>query len=215
MHQACFFASLQGGGGLLRLTSNKRKLVLVLFSALLLVMLSSGTAFASVGTVTTTAATSVSYTTATAGGTYSGFSGGQTPNREGVVYSSSNSTPTVNGTGCTSSDQIAGGGTISRSLSGLSSNTLYYFRAYVRYSGGSYAYGDVLTFTTLSGVTFSPNGNPTPAKSQSATVTVNSGSNPRYAWSQNSTSAPGSGSFASIPAGGVVTQSTGNGNWYL
>ena len=65
----------------------------------------------------------------------------------GFVYSSTNSTPTVGGTGCTNISVTNGTGSFTNALSGLTPNTTYYVQAY-SHSGSSYFYGGVKSFTT-------------------------------------------------------------------
>lgn len=65
----------------------------------------------------------------------------------GFVYSSTNSTPTVGGTGCTNISVTNGTGSFTNALSGLTPNKTYYVQAY-SYSGSSYFYGGVKSFTT-------------------------------------------------------------------
>jgi hypothetical protein len=95
----------------------------------------------------TTAATSVSSGTATAGGNITRSDVSVT--ERGVVYSSSNTTPTIGGSGVTKASNGSGTGSFSGSVSGLSPSTTYYLRSYATSVAGT-AYGAVTTFTTLS-----------------------------------------------------------------
>ncbi len=96
--------------------------------------------------VTTSAAASISATTATFNGnlTYAGI---PTLTEKGFVYSSSNSTPTTSDTKVTVSGTAMGAYTYS--ATGLSLGTKYYVRAYATNSAGT-VYGDVVSFSTSS-----------------------------------------------------------------
>ena len=76
--------------------------------------------------------------------------GGSAITERGIVYSitSTNSTPTIGGTGCTKDINGSGTGVYSETISGLDDLTIYSFRAYAINSEGT-TYGGVLTFTTL------------------------------------------------------------------
>jgi hypothetical protein len=90
--------------------------------------------------VTTTAASSITATTAATGGNVTS-DGGSSVTSRGVCYSTS-SNPT---TPCTSNG--TGTGTFSASLSGLTASTLYHIRGFATNSVGT-SYGSDLTFTT-------------------------------------------------------------------
>ncbi|MDP3002122.1 MAG: hypothetical protein Q8N38_03220, partial [Bacteroidales bacterium] len=104
----------------------------------------SFTTLATVPTLTTTAATSITGTSATSGGNITS-DGGASVTARGVCWSTSInptialSTITTNGTGT---------GTFTSSISGLTSNTTYYVRAYATNSQGT-SYGTQIYFTTL------------------------------------------------------------------
>ena len=105
-----------------------------------------------VPTVTTTAASSVTSTSATLGGNVT-IDGGSAITERGIVYSitSENSDPEVLGANVT---KIANGtaaiGTFLQSVSGLTAGTQYSFKAYATNDNGtSYGYGVVTTFTTV------------------------------------------------------------------
>ncbi|MES2265635.1 MAG: cadherin-like beta sandwich domain-containing protein [Bacteroidota bacterium] len=97
--------------------------------------------------VTTTAASSISSVTTTLGGNVT--SSDVTVSERGVVYSSTNSAPTVGGSGVTKASNGSGTGSFSASISSLSPATTYYVRAYA-ISGAGTSYGSVSSFTTLS-----------------------------------------------------------------
>ena len=97
--------------------------------------------------ITTTSASAVSYTTATSGGNVTA-EGGVSVTARGVCWSTALNptialaTKTVNGTGS---------GSFTSSITGLTSSTTYYVRAYATNSVGT-SYGTQQTFTTASAV---------------------------------------------------------------
>lgn len=95
-------------------------------------------------TLSTTAASSISSTTVTLGGNITRSDVSVT--ERGVVYSSSNTTPT---TADSKASSGTGTGSFTVNASGLSPVTTYYARAYA-ISGAGTSYGSVQTFTTLS-----------------------------------------------------------------
>ena len=93
----------------------------------------------------------MTYNSASVGGNVHS-SGGTSITYCGIVYSSSVTTPTVTSSGGASSNchrvsATAGTGSFTKSLTGLSANTTYYYRAYAINSTGT-TYGEVKTFTT-------------------------------------------------------------------
>ncbi len=95
--------------------------------------------------IITTTISSITQTTASSGGSVSN-DGGATITAKGVCWSNTTSTPTINNS---ITNNGAGAGTFSSSLTGLTSNTTYYVRAYATNSAGT-SYGSVQSFTTLS-----------------------------------------------------------------
>jgi hypothetical protein len=95
------------------------------------------------GTVTTTPLTLITLTNATGGGNVT-FSGGGGITARGVCWSTSANPTTAN----SKTNDGAGTGVFTSSLTGLTANTLYYVRAYVTNSAGT-AYGNAVTFSTL------------------------------------------------------------------
>jgi hypothetical protein len=93
--------------------------------------------------LTTTAASAIGETTATAGGTVA--SSYTSITERGVVWHTSTG-PTI------ANNKIAEGttntGTFSVNLTGLPANTTFYIRSYVTYGSSTTDYGDELTFTT-------------------------------------------------------------------
>lgn len=67
----------------------------------------------------------------------------------GVLYSTSNNTPTVGGSNVTKATNGTGTGVFSANIAGLSGSTTYYVRAYAISAAGT-AYGAVSSFTTPS-----------------------------------------------------------------
>ncbi|MBH8559022.1 putative Ig domain-containing protein [Hymenobacter negativus] len=102
--------------------------------------------FASPPAVTTAAANTITNTSAVLGGNVSS-DGGASVTARGVVYSATNTTPAIGGTGVTQAPNGTGTGTFSATISGLTSGTTYYVRAYATNSVGT-SYGAVATFTT-------------------------------------------------------------------
>ena len=96
-----------------------------------------------IATVTTTAAGSITQTTATSGGVIS-TDGGATVTARGVCWSTSAS-PTISNSHTTDG---TGTGTYTSSITGLTAGTSYHVRAYATNSVGT-AYGSDLQFTTV------------------------------------------------------------------
>ncbi|MCB2376442.1 Ig-like domain-containing protein [Hymenobacter sp. BT635] len=94
-------------------------------------------------TVTTATPATVTTTSAVLGGNVTA-DGGATVTERGVVYSSTNTTPTTADTKDTNGNST---GSFSETISGLTPGTRYYVRAYAINSAGT-AYGSVLNFTT-------------------------------------------------------------------
>ena len=97
-------------------------------------------------TVTTSAATNITYTTATSGGNVTA-DGGQTVTARGVCYSTTQN-PT------TSNSKVTGGsgtGSFTCNLTGLTAGTTYYVRAYATNSEGT-SYGQQVSFRTTDAI---------------------------------------------------------------
>jgi uncharacterized protein (TIGR02145 family) len=95
-------------------------------------------------TLTTTAASSITLTTATSGGNISS-DGGATITARGVCWSTSPN-PTI--ALSTKTTDGSGSGAFTSNITGLTANTTYYVRAYATNSIGT-AYGNEINFTTL------------------------------------------------------------------
>ena len=110
----------------------------------------SGTVFNTVAipTVTTTAASSITVTSATLAGNATA-DGGASITERGVVYSitATNADPLISGTGVTKDINGTGTGVFSESISGLVAGTQYSYKAYATNSAGT-SYGTVETYTT-------------------------------------------------------------------
>jgi uncharacterized protein (TIGR02145 family) len=98
----------------------------------------------SIPSVTTSPVSDIAQTTATGGGNVT-YDGGATVTERGVCWSTATD-PTINGFHSTDG---SGTGTFLSNLTGLVANTLYYVRAYATNDAGT-AYGNPLTFHTLS-----------------------------------------------------------------
>lgn len=101
-----------------------------------------------VATLTTSDAASIETSSATLGGSITD-EGGSSVTERGVVYSvkATNDDPKIGGDGVTKDDNGTGTGEFSESISELSDNTEYSFRAYAINSSGT-VYGEVKAFTT-------------------------------------------------------------------
>jgi uncharacterized protein (TIGR02145 family) len=101
-------------------------------------------------TITTTATTSITGSTAVSGGNVSN-DGGTLVTQRGICYSTSSSPTTANTTIISGS----GIGSFSSNLTSLTANTNYYVRAYATNSAGT-AYGNEVSFTTTAGIISNP-----------------------------------------------------------
>lgn len=93
--------------------------------------------------VSTSEISSITLTGATVGGNVNS-DGGATVTERGIVYSSTNTSPTVGDTKISSG---SGTGLFTQNLSGLNANTIYYLRAYAINNIGT-SYGNIISFTT-------------------------------------------------------------------
>ncbi|GAB4094174.1 HYR domain-containing protein [Flaviaesturariibacter terrae] len=98
--------------------------------------------FASLPTVTTSAVSSISYTTAVSGGTVSS-DGGQPVTARGICWNTTGTPTTANA----KTSDGSGTGSYSSALTGLAANTTYYVRSYAINSAGI-SYGSQVSFTT-------------------------------------------------------------------
>jgi len=107
----------------------------------------TGSAAAVAPTVTTSAASSLAATAATLNGAVNA-DGGAAVTERGFVYSTSNATPVIGQGGTTKAAVSGTTGELTEAVTGLTANTLVYFRAFATNSVGT-TYGDVQNFTTL------------------------------------------------------------------
>ena len=105
-------------------------------------------------TVTTTAISTYDATSATMGGEVTD-DGEANVTERGVVYSSTDATPTIGETEVTKDDNETGTGSFSESITGLHGNTTYYVCAYATNSVGT-SYGSVESFTTSDSIVYIP-----------------------------------------------------------
>jgi len=96
--------------------------------------------------LTTTAATSITQTSAVSGGTITS-DGGSAITARGVCWATT-ANPVATGLHTTDG---TGTGTFTSTITGLSANTVYHVRAYATNANGTF-YGEDLTFTTLCGI---------------------------------------------------------------
>jgi hypothetical protein len=140
-------------------------------------------------TVTTTAASLIASTSATLGGNVTADGGGTVTDR-GVVYSTTNTTPAIGGTGVTQNANGTGTGTFSETNTGLTASTTYYVRAYAINSAGT-SYGAVISFTTaapVSGTTVVTNVSCFGGSNGTINLTPTGGLGPyTYAWNNGTT----------------------------
>ena len=108
----------------------------------ILIFFSTGRSTVTLPTVTTTAVSGITDTTANSGGTVTS-DGGAAITAEGVCWSTS-ANPVVGGT-C--SDDGTALGSFTSNMTGMTPTTTYYVRAYATNSSGT-GYGDALTFST-------------------------------------------------------------------
>jgi hypothetical protein len=94
-------------------------------------------------TVTTTAASGVSYTTATAGGNVTNDNGAPVTSR-GICWATTPAPTTANA----KYTEAGGLGSFTASMTGLAASTTYHVRAFA-VNGGGTSYGNEVTFTTL------------------------------------------------------------------
>ncbi len=151
-------------------------------------------------TLTTSATTSVTQTTASSGGNITS-DGGASVTARGVCWSTS-SNPT---TGNSKTTNGTGTGSFTSSITGLTANTKYYLKAYATNSAGT-SYGDEVSFTTSPILVSSITLNATSITLQSsgtsqitATVLPSNASDKTVSWISSNTT------VASVSSTGLVT----------
>lgn len=97
--------------------------------------------------VTTSAASTITTNSAILGGNIT-IDGGPGVTERGVVYSTTNTNPTIGGANVTKVAIASGAGLFSQTISGLSGAQLYYFNTYAINTAGT-VYGTPTSFTTL------------------------------------------------------------------
>ena len=170
--------------------------------------------------VTTSAATALLVNGATLGGNVSS-DGGVAVTERGVVYSATNPTPTIGGTGVTQDANGSGTGTFSEAIAGMTIATHYYYQAYAINTQGT-SYGGVLEFTTRNSVTAITLSGSSPTNASSVSWEVEFGASVTGLTSSNFTLANTGLTGPAITAvsdnGGstwTVTASTGTGSGTL
>ncbi len=134
----------------------------------------TGTAILSLVTpsITTVNISSITKTSASFGGNITSNNGNPITER-GIIYSSSDTKPEIGDTGVIKEiEGNTGTGSFSKTVTGLTKNTMYYYRAYAINSEGT-GYGDIKSFTTLSDppkITSITRHNPTNATTSNSTV---------------------------------------------
>lgn len=142
----------------------------------------TGTALPSTPTVSTTTASSITVDAASSGGNVTNDGGSSVLSR-GLAYGTS-ANPDINGT--ITSDG-SGTGSFTSSLSGLTVNTKYFYRAYATNNQGT-SYGSELSFFTLANIPGTPTVNNPTVGSLDVTVTPNGNpSNTTYAIQETGT----------------------------
>ncbi|OON68233.1 hypothetical protein B0919_13835 [Hymenobacter sp. CRA2] len=171
-------------------------------------------------TVTTAAAGSITGTSAVLGGQVTA-DGGAGVTERGVVFSSTNTTPAIGGSGVTQAANGSGTGTFSATISSLASGTTYYVRAYATNPAGT-SYGSVQTFTTPTTVASIVRAGTDPSNAASVSFTVTFASSVTGLTTSNFATAPSAGitgsSVSSVSGSGTtytVTVNTGSGSGTL
>ncbi|MGY8910149.1 MAG: hypothetical protein ACKVIG_09850, partial [Flavobacteriales bacterium] len=134
----------------------------------------SGLKFAPV--ISTSTATAITKNSTIIGGNITSDNGNAVTER-GIVYSISDSTPEIGETGVTKDDEGGiGTGVFSETISGLTKNTLYYYRAYAINDNGT-SYGSIKSFTTLNPIPILTTSDATSITKSTATLEGNITSN--------------------------------------
>ena len=123
-----------------------------------------------VPTLTTSAATAIATTSATLGGNVTS-DGGAAVTARGVVYSTTDSTPTIGESGVTQDTNGSGSGTFSETIGSMAIATHYYYQAYATNSQGT-SYGGVEEFTTQNSITSIAMSDPSPTNASSVSWNV-------------------------------------------
>ncbi len=97
--------------------------------------------------ISTSTATAITKTSTVIGGNITSDNGNAVTER-GVIYSSTDSTPEIGESGVIKDTNGTGTGVFSETISSLTEETTYYYRAYAINSSGT-SYGEIKSFTTL------------------------------------------------------------------
>ncbi|WP_418510308.1 LamG-like jellyroll fold domain-containing protein [Corallibacter sp.] len=134
----------------------------------------SGLKFAPV--ISTSTATAITKTSTIIGGNITSDNGNAVTER-GIIYSNSDSTPEIGEAGVTKEDEGGlGTGVFSETISGLTKNTLYYYRAYAINDNGT-SYGNIESFITLNPIPILTTSDATSITKTTATLEGNITSN--------------------------------------
>ena len=166
----------------------------------------------SVPSVTTTSVTNFDKNSAIMGGNVTAENGAPVTGR-GVVYSTTDATPTIGEPGVTMDANGSGTSSFSESITGLSCNTVYYVRAYATNTVGT-SYGNVVIFKTLAVVPTIATTTVTAVTATTATLngTCNPNNSAAISWFRYATSSPGAinDSFGTrAPASGGFSMGSG------
>ncbi len=171
-------------------------------------------------TLTTAAASGITSSAAVLGGTISS-DGGDPVTERGVVYSSTNTAPTIGAVGVTMDANGSGTGAFSETISGLSLDTHYYVQAYAINPQGT-SYGGVEEFTTQNMVSSITRSSASPTNASSVSWDVAFGGPVTGLSASNFTLVSGGSlagaSITSVSGSGTswtVTASTGTGSGTL
>ena len=172
-----------------------------------------------VPTLTTSAATAIASTSATLGGNITG-NGGAAVTERGVVYSATDSTPTIGESGVTQDTNGSGSGTFSETIGSMAIATHYYYQAYATNSQGT-SYGGVEEFTTQNSVTSITKANSSPTNASSVSWNISFGASVTGLTSSNFTlantglTAPSITGVSGSGTAWTVTANTGTGSGTL
>jgi len=162
-----------------------------------------GASVAAPPTVVTNLATSVTTTSALLSGSVTADGAASVTGR-GVVYSTSNSSPSLGGSNVTQAANGSGTGTFSATISGLTPGSRYYVRAYATNAVGT-SYGAVVSFTTAPALTSSGSQTNVSCNGSStgqASVSMTGGVAPySYDWTPGTPTGDGTTSVTNLIAG--------------
>ncbi|WP_339882579.1 LamG-like jellyroll fold domain-containing protein [Polaribacter vadi] len=168
----------------------------------------SGLKFAPV--ISTSTATAITKNSTIIGGNITSDNGNAVTER-GIVYSTSDSTPEIGEAGVTKDDEGGiGTGVFSETISGLTKNTLYYYRAYAINDNGT-SYGSIKSFTTLNPIPILTTSDATSITKTTATLEGNITSNNGNAITERGIIYSSTNSTPEIGESGVTKEANGTG----